>query len=173
MTGPDRRLGGRERSLLPVLLVASLLGVAALTLSPVGTGRAWGAPLSEVLWYADASAEARRQLLGNLLLLVPSAAAAVLLWPWLARRHCLWRTALAAGTTLELLQWTLPLGRVVSPVDAVLNATGALAAGLLVRQVLPVLSALRRSGDGVDDRTALRPQRSCERASTAPGRLDG
>jgi hypothetical protein len=29
-------------------------------------------------------------------------------------------------------QWLLPLGRVVSPLDAVLNATGAVAAGLVV-----------------------------------------
>ena len=30
---------------------------------------------------------------------------------------------------IELLQWALPLGRVVSPVDAVLNTLGALLAG--------------------------------------------
>jgi hypothetical protein len=40
--------------------------------------------------------------------------------------------ALAVGTGIELLQWALPLGRVVSPLDAVLNATGAVAVGLLV-----------------------------------------
>ena len=32
----------------------------------------------------------------------------------------------------NLLQWALPLGRVVSPIDATLNATGALAGGLVV-----------------------------------------
>jgi hypothetical protein len=40
--------------------------------------------------------------------------------------------SLAMGTGIELLQRVLPLGRVVSPVDAVLNATGAIAAGLVV-----------------------------------------
>jgi hypothetical protein len=45
------------------------------------------------------------------------------------------------GAGIELLQWALPLGRVVSPLDAVLNATGAIATGLLVahvRQVWPL-----------------------------------
>jgi hypothetical protein len=41
-------------------------------------------------------------------------------------------TPTAAGRGIELLQWALPLGRVVSPVDAALNATGAVVAGLLV-----------------------------------------
>jgi VanZ family protein len=40
--------------------------------------------------------------------------------------------AVAVGTGIELLQWALPLGRVVSPVDAALNAAGAVIAGLLV-----------------------------------------
>jgi BD-FAE protein len=39
--------------------------------------------------------------------------------------------AVAAGTGIELLQWALPLGRVVSPVDATLDAAGAVAAGVL------------------------------------------
>jgi hypothetical protein len=34
-----------------------------------------------------------------------------------------------------LLQWTLPLGRVVSPVDALLNATGAVITGLAVARL--------------------------------------
>ena len=43
--------------------------------------------------------------------------------------------ATAVGTGIELVQWGLPLGRVVSPLDAVLNAAGATAAGLLAAQV--------------------------------------
>jgi hypothetical protein len=42
---------------------------------------------------------------------------------------------MAGGAVIELLQWAVPLGRVVSPLDAVLNAAGALAAGLLVRHL--------------------------------------
>jgi hypothetical protein len=37
--------------------------------------------------------------------------------------------AAAALVGIELLQWALPLGRVVSPVDAALNTLGALLAG--------------------------------------------
>ena len=36
---------------------------------------------------------------------------------------------------IETAQWALPLGRVVSPLDAVLNATGAIAGGLLTAYV--------------------------------------
>ena len=43
--------------------------------------------------------------------------------------------ALATGSAIELLQWALPLGRVVSPVDAVLNTAGAVVAGLLVARL--------------------------------------
>jgi len=42
--------------------------------------------------------------------------------------------ATAAGA-IELLQWALPLGRVVSPVDAALDATGALVAVLVVSRL--------------------------------------
>jgi hypothetical protein len=63
------------------------------------------------------------QLVGNLLLLAPLAVLAVLRRP---------RLGTAAGTGIELLQWALPLGRVVPPVDAALNAVGAVAVGLAV-----------------------------------------
>jgi hypothetical protein len=42
------------------------------------------------------------------------------------------RRQLAVAVGIELLQWALPLGRVVSPLDAVLNTVGALAAGGIV-----------------------------------------
>jgi hypothetical protein len=45
---------------------------------------------------------------------------------------------LATGTGIELLQWLLPLGRVVSPLDAVLNATGAVLAGLATARTVVV-----------------------------------
>ena len=72
------------------------------------------------------------QLLGNLALLGPLAALAVLRWPALTARGRLVPAALTAGTAIELLQWLLPLGRVVSPVDALLNATGAVLVGVVV-----------------------------------------
>jgi VanZ family protein len=52
--------------------------------------------------------------------------------------------AVLAGGTIEALQWALPLGRVVSPVDALLNASGAVVAGLLVA----ALQGVRRAGSG-------------------------
>lgn len=119
-------------------LDAGLAGAAAvvvlLTLVPDGGGWTWGAPLAELRWYATGlgSTGTVLQLVGNLLLLAPLAVLAVLRWPAL---HAPGRLVLASGATaggIELLQWLLPLGRVVSPLDALLNAAGAIAAGGLV-----------------------------------------
>ena len=123
------------RPALHGLLAVALVVVAALILAPVGAGWTWGAPLAEVRWYWTGlgSPATRLQLAGNLGLLTVPAVLAVLLWPPLRRVHVLAGVALAAGATVELLQWALPLGRVVSPLDAALNAAGAVAAGLLVK----------------------------------------
>jgi hypothetical protein len=130
---------GTARPVLRLLLGAALLAVAALTLTPDGRGWAWGSPVTELRWYAGGldSATTMVQLLGNLGLLVVPGALMVLLWPASGRPDRLAGAALAAGAAVELLQWALPLGRVVSPLDAVLNAVGAVAAGLLVRHVRP------------------------------------
>lgn len=125
----DRRTG------LDAALLLAALTVAWLTLTPAGgSGWAWGAPLTELRWYATGldSEATVLQLVGNLLLLTPLAVLAVLRRPRLGTPPRLAALALAAGTGIELLQWALPLGRVVSPVDAALNATGAVAAGLVV-----------------------------------------
>jgi hypothetical protein len=125
------------RRVLDAGLAAALVCVALLTLLPTGRGWAWGAPVSELRWYVTGweSGTAMLQLFGNLALLVPLAALAalaVLRWPALSQPRRLAAAAVAAGATVELLQWALPLGRVVSPLDALLNATGALVAGLAV-----------------------------------------
>jgi hypothetical protein len=122
------------RRVLDAGLAAALVCVALLTLLPTGRGWAWGAPVSELRWYVTGwkSGTAMLQLFGNLALLVPLAALAVLRWPALSDPRRLAAAAVAAGTAVELLQWALPLGRVVSPLDALLNATGALVAGLAV-----------------------------------------
>jgi glycopeptide antibiotics resistance protein len=125
----DRRTG------LDAALLLAALAVVWLTLTPAGgSGWAWGAPLTELRWYATGldSEATLLQLVGNLLLLVPLAVLAVLRRPRLGTPPRLAALAVAAGTGIELLQWALPLGRVVSPVDAALNATGAVAAGLVV-----------------------------------------
>jgi hypothetical protein len=123
---------GRTRRTWTVALVTSLAVVALLTLTPDGSGWAWGSPTAELRWYLTGldSTATMVQLAGNLGLLVVPAALAVLRWPALARPTLLAGVSLAAGTGIELLQWALPLGRVVSPLDVVLNATGAVVAGL-------------------------------------------
>jgi hypothetical protein len=122
------------RRVLDAGLAAALVCVALLTLLPTGRGWAWGAPVSELRWYVTGweSGTAMLQLFGNLALLVPLAALAVLRWPALSQPRRLAAAAVAAGASVELLQWALPLGRVVSPLDALLNATGALLTGLTV-----------------------------------------
>jgi VanZ like family len=122
---------------LDAALAAAAAGVALLTLLPAGRGWAWGAPLSEARWYLAGwdSPTAMLQLTGNLVLLAPLALLAVLRWPALASPGRLACAALVAGAGIELLQWLLPLGRVVSPLDALLNATGALVTGLIVLRV--------------------------------------
>ncbi len=122
------------RRALDAALVAAAVVVALLTLVPDGTGWSWGAPLTELRWYATgwSSGPTLLQFTGNLALLAPLAVLAVLRRPDLGTPL---RLAAASGTAavgIELLQWLLPLGRVVSPVDALLNATGAVVAGLVV-----------------------------------------
>jgi hypothetical protein len=114
------------RRVLDAGLAAALVCVALLTLLPTGRGWAWGAPVSELRWYVTGweSGTAMLQLFGNLALLVPLAALAVLRWPALSQPRRLAAAAVAAGASVELLQWALPLGRVVSPLDALLNAAG-------------------------------------------------
>jgi hypothetical protein len=125
-------------------MAASLLAVVLITLTPQGTGWAWGSPLQEARWYLTGldSTATMLQLGGNLLLLVVPFGLAAARWPVLVRLRLLAGLSLAAGATIEFLQWVLPLGRVVSPLDAVLNATGALAAGLVVAHG----RAMRRQG---------------------------
>jgi hypothetical protein len=123
--------------LLDRLMLAAAVLVAGATLLPTGRGWAWGSPVTELHWYATAgtSGTAMIELLGNLALLGPLAAAAVLRWPVLGNPRRLVPAALAAGSTIELLQWALPLGRVVSPMDALLNASGAVVTGVVVARL--------------------------------------
>jgi hypothetical protein len=122
------------RRALEVGLGLATAVVVAVTLLPTGRGWAWGAPLTELHWYSTGwdSPTAMLQLVGNLALLAPLAALAVFRWPALAAPHRLVGAAVLVGAGIELLQWTLPLGRVVSPLDALLNATGAVLTGLVV-----------------------------------------
>jgi hypothetical protein len=117
-------------------LLASLVVVAVVTLTPEGTGWAWADPVQEIRWYLTGltSPATLLQWVGNLALLAVPAAFAALRWPALTAPGAAWAVALTAAGSIEVTQWLLPLGRVVSPVDAVLNATGAVVAVWLVRR---------------------------------------
>jgi hypothetical protein len=130
--------GSRGRRDLTTALLASLAVVALLTLTPEGRGWAWGSPFAEARWYLTGldSTSTMLQLTGNLALLAVPAALAVLRRPALGRPGVLTAVSFAVGAGIETAQWALPLGRVVSPLDAVLNATGAIAGGLLTAYVL-------------------------------------
>jgi hypothetical protein len=146
--GHPRAAGGDHGAAAPrgrtatICLLASLALVAVATLTPEGRGWAWGSPFVELSWYLTGldSTATMLQLAGNLALLAVPSALAVLRWPTLGRPLRLTGVSLATGSGIELLQRVLPLGRVVSPLDAVLNATGAVAVGLVVthlRQTRP------------------------------------
>jgi hypothetical protein len=138
-THPDAHPGAQTRALCATGLLTSLLLAAAAALTPEGTGWRWGAPLTELRWYLTGLDHPATlvQLIGNLVLLAVPAACAVRLWPALGRSAVLVPVALAGGTAIEALQWLLPLGRVVSPMDALLNASGAMLAGWAVTRWSP------------------------------------
>jgi hypothetical protein len=142
-TGSAPRAGGALPSAWLLAWLASWLLVAVVTLVPVGRGWSWGSPATELRWYLTGlgSASTMLQLVGNLALLAAPAALAVVRRPALGGVLRLAGAGLLAGGTIEFLQWALPLGRVVSPLDAVLNATGVVVTGLLVAH----LSAMRRA----------------------------
>jgi hypothetical protein len=138
-----------SRRRLDAGVAAALAAVALLTLTPTGRGWAWGAPLAEARWYVagwDSGTAMLQQLVGNLALLVPLATLAVLRWPVLSDPRRLAVASLAGGAAVELLQWALPLGRVVSPLDALLNAAGAVVAGLLAARLRSGPRPLRIGG---------------------------
>jgi hypothetical protein len=115
-------------------LVWSLLLAGVASLTPQGTGWKWGDPLTELRWYATGlgSPTTMAELFGNLALLALPAAFAVRIWPGLGRLPLLVAGSLAAGASIETLQWLLAIGRVVSPLDALLNAGGAILATRLL-----------------------------------------
>jgi hypothetical protein len=129
--------GGAVRAMWLPAWLASWVLVAVVTLVPVGRGWSWGSPTAELRWYLTGlgSVATLVQLLGNLVLLAAPGALAVVRRPRLGRPIPLAAGGLLAGASIEFVQWALPLGRVVSPLDAVLNATGVVAAGLLVAHV--------------------------------------
>src|SRR3954454_10309972 len=147
-------------------MATSVMAVVLITLTPRGTGWAWGSPLDEARRYLTGldSPATMAQLTGNLLLLVVPFGLAAARWPALSHLRVLASLSLAAGNTIELLQWALPLGRVVSPLDAVLNATGALAAGLLVAHG----RAMRPHGPYSRSSTARSSQRTTTDERTRP-----
>jgi hypothetical protein len=133
-TGSAPPPGGSLRAAWQPAWLAAWVLVAVVTLVPVGQGWSWGSPAAELRWYVTGfgSASTMLQLVGNLALLAAPAALAVVRRPALGGALRLAGAGLLAGGTIEFLQWVLPLGRVVSPLDAVLNATGVVVTGLFV-----------------------------------------
>jgi glycopeptide antibiotics resistance protein len=130
---------------------ALALLVALATLTPEGAGWGWGDPATELRWYATGlgDPDTLLQLVGNLGLLAPCTVLAVLRWPVLRPAGRLLPAAVTVAVGIEVLQWVLPLGRVVSPLDAGLNALGA----LLAAQAAVLVASLtdRRTGSvGLD-----------------------
>jgi hypothetical protein len=146
----DAHTEAPTRALSAAGLLTSLLLAAGATLTPEGTGWRWGAPLTELRWYLTGldHPATLAQLIGNLGLLAVPAACAVLLWPRLGRPAALVPVALAGGMAVETLQWLLPLGRVVSPMDALLNASGAVLAGWAVARRHPIRRFPRPTAGG-------------------------
>src|SRR3954449_6794429 len=91
-------------------MATSLVAVILITLTPQGSGWAWGSPLDEARWYLTGldSTATIEQLAGNLILLVVPFGLAAARWPALSHVRVLASLSLAAGGTIELLQWALP-----------------------------------------------------------------
>lgn len=125
--------GALPRARCVLGLVASLLVTAVAALRPKGSGWEWGDPGTELRWYVSGldSPSTLFQLVGNLALIALPAVFAVRLWPGLRPLPRLVGASLAAGVAIEALQFLLPIGRVVSPLDALLNASGAVVAAAL------------------------------------------
>lgn len=101
------------------------------------------------------------QLAGNLLLLAPFGSLCPVRFSWFRGWGRLLAAMLLITCGIEFLQYTVLTGRVVSADDVLLNATGALLAGLLTR---PWWGELPRAMDAARPevrrapRHALRPQ---------------
>lgn len=130
-------------------LVAALTATAVLTLSPTGVGWTWAPPVDELRWYAAGLGRPGTllQLLGNLLLLVPAALAASRLRPGPAHVPALVASAAGVAVGVEVLQLVTAVGRVVSPVDALLNTVGA-AVAVVVAAAVTSPPRRRRAGGG-------------------------
>src|SRR4051794_5608173 len=70
--GGRPRTGRRARGAWALGMATSLVAVALITLTPQGSGWAWGSPLDEARWYLTGldSTATIEQLAGNLILLV-------------------------------------------------------------------------------------------------------
>lgn len=114
-----------RRSVLDVLLVASVLPVLYLVLVPVDfqETRVRLVPGSDVVTVHDMTSV--WQLVGNLVMLAPLGALAPLRWPWLRSMGRVVLVAVAAACGIELVQWVFDLGRAVTTDDALVNALGA------------------------------------------------
>lgn len=110
---------------------ATILGVAGLTLRPIGAGSGAGVnlvPLASIKIFARNSVDftvAFRNLAGNVLLFIPIGFSLLVMWR--NRNHPV-TAAVAGGFALSLLieitQYLIAVGRVVDVDDLILNTVG-------------------------------------------------
>lgn len=125
-------------SLLQLLAIGSVLGILLVTLLPAGhhKGELIISPFADIrrmLVHRDA--QSTLQVVGNVLLFMPLGFFIPLAVLGLNR---LGRVALVAASlsiTVETLQYFLPLGRIASSDDVLLNVTGGICGFLLMRAV--------------------------------------
>lgn len=132
-------------SLADVALVGATLGILRVTLSPVGS-RTSGT-LSLVPLH-DLTTTGPFEVAGNLLLFAAWGALGPLRFPARATTRRVVAVAAMGSISVETAQYLLPLGRVASVDDVLLNTAGAALAAVVVRAG----AALRPRGAGPDPR---------------------
>src|SRR4051794_41924057 len=97
--------GRRARGAWALGMATSLVAVALITLTPQGSGWAWGSPLDEARWYLTGldSTATIEQLAGNLLLVIVSSGLTSAHWPALNHPSALASVTLAAYSTIAVV----------------------------------------------------------------------
>jgi glycopeptide antibiotics resistance protein len=119
-----------------ILIVAGTLPWLVMAFAPQPAPSAIDlVPLNDLATQAaDAPAVLVAQVVGNLLFLAAFGFVAPIRWPGLAGPVRLLAAGAALSTAIEVIQYVLDVGRVSSMDDVLINATGALLAGLASRR---------------------------------------
>lgn len=126
-----RRRGDWRTALCDVGMVVGTAPWLWMILTPAGSGRSANlVPLRDL---ADQLTDSRviEQIGGNLLVFAALGFLLPVRWSWFANPWRILLTGAAASVVVEVLQFALAIGRHSSIDDVLLNALGALLAGLL------------------------------------------